>query len=235
MRKIIGLFTLIAMLVLPIGALSADEATFSASSPKTQYLVGDEITVSFSVDAGAYATTLNAIEFDIAIDDTSVIEPANTSSPFTAGSIYSGVGFQSYSDGVINVLSHINPESQPANRSGLIGTVTFTALKEGRATISYDRIEAAEENDDTSFIDTSASSLTIEIGSGATSVSTSDSSAATSASSGTSRYTASTSTPTASTAASTGPEHVALAVVLVGFVAFLVFSWYKANKYYPKI
>lgn len=236
MRKIIGLLTLVGMLVLPVGAFGADEATFSATSSKTQYSVGDEITVSFSVDAGAYATTLNVIEFDIAIDDTSVIEPANISSPFTAGSVYSSVGLQSYSDGLINVLSYVNPESKPASRSGLIGTVTFTALKEGRATISYDRIEAAEENDVTSFIDTSASSLTIEIGSGATSVSTSDSSAATSTSSGTSGYTTSTSTPTTtSTAASTGPEHVALAVVLVGFVAFLLFSWYKSNKYYPKI
>lgn len=234
MRKIVGLFTLVAMLILPVSVFGADEATFSATSSKTQYSVGDEITVSFSVDAGAYATTLNVIEFDIAIDDTSVVEPANISSPFTAGSVYSSVGLQSYSDGLINVVSFVNPESKPASRSGLIGTVTFTALKEGRATISYDRIEAAEENNVTDFVDTSASSLTIEVGSGETSVSTSGSSSA-ATTTGTSGYSASTSTPTASTSASTGPEHVVLAVVLAGFIAFLVMSWYKSNKYYPKI
>lgn len=231
MRKIIGLLMLAAVLVLPAVVFGADEATFSATSSKTQYSVGDEIIVSFSVDAGTYATTLNVIDFDIAIDDTSVIEPANISSPFTAGSIYSGIGMQSYANGLINVVAYVNPESKPASRSGLIGTVAFTALKEGRATISYDRIEAAEENNETEFVNTSASSLTIEIGSGGTS--TADTSSDVSTSSGTSGY--STRTPATSTSASTGPEHILMAVVLAGFVAFLVISWYKSNKYYPKV
>jgi len=237
MKKVIGLLISAALLILPVGVLGADEATFSATSSKTQYSVGDEITVSFSVDAGAYATTLNVIDIDIAIDDTSVIEPANTSSPFTAGSIYSGIGLQSYSNGLINVVTYVNPENKPASRSGLIGTVAFTALKEGRATISYARIEAAEENNETEFVNTSASSLTIEIGSGGTSASTSETSSAASVSGGTAGYTSgyTATAPTTSTSASTGPEHIVIAVVLAGLVAFLACSWYKSNKYYPKV
>ncbi len=228
MKKITGLLSGILLILLPLGSLAADEAAFSVTSSKTKYSVGDEIVVSFSVDAGPYASSLNVIDFDVAIDNTAVIEPTNTSSPFIAGSIYSAVAMQSYNSGIINVVTYVNPENKPASRSGLIGTVTFKALSEGRATISYDRIEAAEENNDTEFVNTSAGSLTIEVESGSGSVSVSDTS-------GTSVSTVSTSTPTTSTSASTGPEHVALAAVFLGLLSFFLLIWYRNNKYYPKV
>ena len=225
-------------MVFPVGVLGADEASFSVTSSKTSYRVGDEITVSLSVDAGTYATTLNVIDFDLSIDDTAVIEPSNPSSPFTAGSIYSGVGMQSYSDGLMNAVVYINPESQPANRSGLIGTVTFTALKVGRATLAYDRIEAAEENNETEFVNTLAGSLTIEVAAGDASSGSTDVSASTGttgSTSGTSGAGTARATPVSSTSARTGPEHIILAVIIAGMIAYLGFSWYRGNKYYPKI
>lgn len=243
MRKITRYLLALSVLFLPFSALGADEAVFSVTSTKTQYAVGDEITVSFSVDAGPYASSLNVIDMDIAIDDTSVIEPSNVSSPFTAGSVYPSIAMQSYSSGLMHAMVYINPENKPSSRSGLIGTMTFKGLKEGRATISYDRIEAAEENNITEFINTSASSLTIEISSGSgtsdDSSTSSDSSTygTTSTGSGTSTgtYTTKSTTPTSTTSASTGPEHIALAVILSGMVFYLGFIWYKNNKYYPKI
>jgi len=245
MRKITRYLLALSVLFLPFSALGADEAVFSVTSTKTQYAVGDEITVSFSVDAGPYASSLNVIDMDIAIDDTSVIEPSNVSSPFTAGSVYPSIAMQSYSSGLMHAMVYINPENKPSSRSGLIGTMTFKGLKEGRATISYDRIEAAEENNITEFINTSSSSLTIEISSGSGTISSdspstsSDSStygtASTSSGTGTGTYTTESTTPTSSTSASTGPEHIALAVILSSMVFYLGSIWYKNNKYYPKI
>lgn len=244
MKKIIGFLISLIVFISPAGALGADEAVFSVTSSKTQYSVGDDITVSFSVDAGPYASTLNVIDMDIAIDDSSVIEPTNASSAFTAGSVYSSIALQSYSNGLAQVVVYVNPENKPSSRSGLIGTMTFKALKEGRATISYDRIEAAEENNITEFVNTSASSLTIEVGSGVSSSSTSSTSSTvstsgttgTSAGVGTSTLGAASSlSPTTTTSATTGPEHMALAVILFGLVSYLGFIWYKNNKYYPKV
>lgn len=246
MRKITGYLLSLLVLFLPLNVLGADEAVFSVTSTKTQYAVGDDITVSFSVDAGPYASSLNVIDMDIAIDDTSVIEPSNASSPFTAGSIYSSIAMQSYSAGLMHAMVYINPENKPSSRSGLIGTMTFKGLKEGRATISYERIEAAEENNITEFIDTSAGSLTIEISSGGSgssdsSDSTSDSdnestySASSTSGTGTGAYSTKSTTPTSTTSASTGPEHIVLAVILAAMFSYLGFIWYKNNKYYPKI
>lgn len=228
MNKLLSLLLSVSLLVLPFGALAGNEAVFSVTSSKTRYVVGDKITVSFSVDAGPYAGTLNVIDFDIAISDTSVVEPSDTSSPFTAGSIYSSIAKQSYSSGIINVVSYINPDNKPSSRSGLIGTVTFTALKEGRVTISYNRIEAAEENNETEFVDTSAGSLTIDIVAGEGSV------AQSSGGSSVSTSTAKTATATTTTA-STGPEHVIAAVIIAVLLATFAVIWYRKEKYYPRI
>jgi len=168
---------LVSLIAAP--ARGADTALFSATSEKTSYQVGEEIEVSFSVDAGPFASTLSSIDMDIKVSDMSVIEPADKQNPFVAGTIYSSAFGQSVNNDLITGVFHINPENKPANRSGLIATVNFTALKAGSATISYDRIEATEEKNETEFISTSASSLVINVGGSGTSAGTSsDTSAA---------------------------------------------------------
>ncbi|MCX6809341.1 MAG: cohesin domain-containing protein [Candidatus Berkelbacteria bacterium] len=221
---ILGVFALV-FLVLPGISCAADEAVFSATSSQTSYNVGDEIPVSFSVAAGPYDATLNVIDFDIKISDTSVIEPKDTTSPFVAGTIFTSIALQSYTNGIINAVFHPNPSSMPASRSGVIGTVTFKALKTGTATISFDRIEAAEAKSETQFITTSASSLVVNIGEVTTTTNESTVEAT------------ETPTPTpvnvskAASSAATGPEDILLIVGVGGIVAYLAYRIIKSIKH----
>lgn len=236
MRKIlvfIGVIALVGFLI-PQTSRAADEASFSATTERTSYAVGDDVTVSFSVDAGTYTPTLSVIDSDIKISDTSVIEPKDKTTPFVAGTIFSSIPIQSYQNGVINIVAMINPDNKPATRSGVIGTVVFKALKTGQATISYDRIEATQEKSETDFINTSASSLVVTVGAGVAGSTNSTATTGTGAaavSAGTVSKTAtSTGVTKAATAATTGPADALPAIILGGIVIFLIYNLLKIIK-----
>lgn len=209
MRKIILLLLSICVLVLPLNTMAANEAVFTITSQKTNYSVGENIQISLNVDAGAYATTLSVIDFDLKISDTAVAELEDQADPLVPGDIFSTAGIQSVEGDIINAVVYVSPTEPPASRSGVIGTINFRALKEGAVTFSYDRIEAAEESTEDDYVTTSASSLTVTIGSSSSVKSSSSSSVA-----GTTSYSYSTPTPTVKSAtttastATTGPEMV---------------------------
>ena len=230
MKRLLAYFVLVAYYCLLFAffarsAFAADSAMFSASSENTSYKVGDEFAVTFSVDAGPYASTLSTMELWIKVSDISVIEPVDKTNPFTAGSIYPSAFGQSIADNTIHAVLHINPESKPASRSGEIAKVNFKALKEGSATISYDKIEAAAEDNETEFISTSAGSLVIDVSSATT--------AATTDSGSTTFQTVSPSATVAVqavTSTSSGPEMVVLLAILGGVVVFFAYKMYQRSK-----
>jgi hypothetical protein len=166
MKKILVLSLLVISMMFTGKALAAgDTATFSATADKSTYAVGDTVKVSLSVDAGTYASSLSVIDFKVRISDPTVVEPA-TSTPLTLGSIYSNSVTQSYSNGVVSAVVFVDPNNKPANRSGVIGTLNLKAVKVGKAVISYDNIQATEQNNELSYITTTASSLTINVEAG---------------------------------------------------------------------
>jgi len=162
----------LAVMSLAVSSRAANEAMFSASSEKTNYNVGDDITVTLNVDAGPYASSLSVIDFDLKVSDMTVVEPKDKTSPFVPGQIFSNVGMQSVQGDKINIVCYINPNNKPAKRSGVVGTISFKALKEGSATLSYERIEAAEENKEMEYVSTSASNLVLTIGAGSSGTAT---------------------------------------------------------------
>jgi hypothetical protein len=234
MRKILAFIGIIALVLflLPQPSKAADEASFSATTDRTSYAVGDDVTVSFSVDAGTYASTLSVIDANIKISDTSVIEPKDKTTPFVAGTIFSSIPIQSYQNGVINIVAMINPDNKPSSRSGVIGTVAFKALKAGQATISYDRIEAAQEGSETDLINTSASSLVVTVGGGTSAVASSTATTGAGAVSvGTVSKTATATGATkAAAAATTGPADTLPAIILGGMIIFLIYNLLKIIK-----
>src|ERR1035441_7463070 len=86
------LFVLSMLFAYPAKADSG--ATFSVSSDRSSYNVGDTVQVSFSVDAGTYSSTLSVIDMTIQLSDAMVMTPADTTTPFVAGTIYSQVNLQ---------------------------------------------------------------------------------------------------------------------------------------------
>ncbi|MDH4358862.1 MAG: hypothetical protein OEV37_02910 [Candidatus Berkelbacteria bacterium] len=219
---------LFALLVYPVQA--ADTALFSATSERTSYQVGEEIQVDFSVDAGPYASTLSTIDMDVKVSDMSVIKPKDSQNPFVAGTIYPSTFNQSVENDLLTGVFHVNPENKPANRSGLIATVSFTALKAGSATISYDRIEAAEEKNETEFISTSASSLVINIGGSGTSAQTDSDSSATSYVQVTPVYSGYGDVSDTAGETATGPEQVFALAVLGGGLTFGIWRLLSKRK-----
>lgn len=217
MKKLLFAIVTLAFVALPLSSRASDEAVFTVTSTKTNYAVGDDIQVTLNVDAGPYASTLSVIDFDLKVSDTSIIEVEDSSAPFVPGSIYSTAGIQGVDGDIINAVTYINASDKPTNRSGTIGTINFKALKEGTVTLSYDRIEAAEEGDEDNYVSTSASSLTITIGSTVSAYSS----------------TSKTSTPTVravtttATDTSTGPEEVFLFSAAGGIA---IFVFYKARS-----
>lgn len=235
--KVLGL----VVFLLLFGAFSyspvkaANEAMFSFSSDKTEYKVGEEGTITCSVDAGPYSSTLNVVDMDINISDTSVIEVKNSSSPFVSGSIFSVIGMQSLSGSTVNVVTYINPSSKPASRSGVIGTMQIKALKSGQATLKYDRIEAAEEGKENEWASTAASSLIINVSADSSSgttatpvpsgvITTQDSVSDASTVSVASTRTATASARSAATSATTGPESL-IYIIIIGTLG--LFLGYK--------
>ena len=207
---------LVVALTLSAPVMAADTAVFSAESSKTDYVVGDDIKVTLNVDAGTYVSTLSTIEMSVKISDPTVID-ATSASPLTLGSIYSSVVSQSYASGVLKATVFIDPNNKPASRSGVIGTLSLKALKTGQATISYDGIQATEENNELEFISTSASSLTLNVGQGVA--------AATTSATATSTKTA----VKATTTVSTGPEQFLLLALLGGALTFIFYSLLKSR------
>lgn len=206
----------------------AEGGQFTISSPKTTYTVGEEITTTYSVDAGEYASTLSTIDFEVKVSDPSIIQPSSADNPFTAGTIFSQTAIQSVQDDIINVVAHINPESKPSSRSGEIGTIKFRALKAGTVTLSYNSIQAAEENLEDQYITTTAGSLTLTIGSGSSS-----SAAITSSGSSTTTRVVATATPrpvAVATTARTGPESAVAFALGGGILIFLSLRRLKGNK-----
>ena len=218
MKKIILLTLVISLLCLALPVKAADEAVFSATSDQTSYDVGDDVRVSLNVDAGPYSSTLSVIDFKVKISDPSVVAPVG-SSPLTLGSIYTNTVTQSYSDGIVSAAVFIDPNNKPANRSGVIATMTLKAQKEGQAIISYPSIQATEEDNELDFISTSASSLTVIVGPAV-------SAEATKTSSSSSAAVAHTATPQPGRA-STGPKETLLFSLMAGTVIFLVIRWYR--------
>ncbi|PIT97081.1 hypothetical protein COT77_03395 [Candidatus Berkelbacteria bacterium CG10_big_fil_rev_8_21_14_0_10_41_12] len=219
MKKIFAVLIALFISVFLIGsnpqkqkALADDVAVFSVTSDKTSYNVGDQVTVSLAVDAGPFSSTLNVIDFTLSFDS-SKLGVANSSSPFTPGSIFSGAPIQAVEGSTVHAVVNVNPDSPPANRSGTIGTINFTATTEGDATFTYSDIKAAGSQNLDDYISTTASSLTIAIGS-VTAQETSTSVAATSTR---------TSTPAkAARSASTGPEEAIIIAILAALGIMLV-------------
>jgi len=217
------LYALGLFLVLVAPTQAADAAMFSATSDKTNYVIGDTIKVSLSVDSGPYATTLNAIDMTIKNSDASVATPEG-SNPYTPGSIFSQVGLQSASGDSINVVTYINPSDKPASRSGYLGLITLKALKAGSATISYDKIEAAEEGKDNEFVNTSASSLVITVGEASTqTVTTETISGSTISVEATPEATNTPSAKTTTQAATTGPSELILVLIVGVGSAYIIY------------
>lgn len=221
MKKV--LFSLMAStcLLFPFQSQAASEAIFTITSAKTNYSVGEDIQINLNVDAGSYATTLSVIDFDLKISDLSVVELRDRTQPFVPGNIYSTAGIQSFEGDIVNAVTYISPTNKPANRSGSIGTINFKALKEGRVTFSYDRIEAAEESKEDDYVTTSASSYTITVGSTVGSSSTGSSSSSAGYYSYTPTPTVKAATTTA-TDTTTGPEAVLLVAGAGGFSLFIL-------------
>lgn len=220
------LFAVSAFLAFTAPVKAADAAMFSLAADKTDYIIGDTIKVNLSVDSGPYATTLNAIDMTIKISDTAVVG-AEGSNPYVPGSIFSQVGLQSASGSAINVVTYINPSDKPASRSGYLGSITLKALKAGSATISYDKIQAAEEGKENEFANTSASSLVLTVGEAA--VSTQTVTAETTEVSAVTIEETPEATPTpsakaATKAAATGPSELVLVLIIGGVSAYIIYK-----------
>jgi hypothetical protein len=221
----IFLFVMGTFLAFTTPAKAADAAMFSATADKTSYIVGDTIKVSLSVDSGPYAATLNAIDMTIKTSDVTVVAP-DGSSPYTAGTIFSQVGLQSVSGDSVNVVTYINPSDKPASRSGYLGSLSFKALKAGSVTISYDKIQAAEEGKDNEFANTSASSLVLTVGEPVAATAT-PSGGSTVTTLGVSQLTTITKTPSAKTttqAATTGPSEILLVLIIGAGSAYIIYK-----------
>lgn len=202
-----GLVLVLSMaFVMPTKA--AGEAAFSISSQRTSYSAGENVQVSFSVDAGDYETTLSVIDMTIKVSDSSVLSPNDLVIPFVAGQIYTQVNLQEVINDTVHVVVNIDPNNKPASRSGVIGTIDFTALKAGNVTISYDDIKATEEGKETEYISTTASSLDLSI---------TEADAAALTATPTPRVT------TGTTSVSTGPAQTILIALLGGFAIFFIF------------
>lgn len=204
---ILSIFILALPMFFAIPAEAAGEAVFSVSSQRTAYSAGESVQVSFSVDAGDYDTTLSVIDMTIKVSDSSVLSPSDLVVPFVSGQIYTQVNLQEVVNDTIHVVVNIDPNNKPTNRSGVIGTIDFTALQAGNVTISYDDIKATEEGKETEYISTTASSLDLIISAAGAEV---------------------TATPTpritsGTTAVSTGPEQVILIALVSGFAIFLIY------------
>jgi len=240
MKKLAVLCLLLGAFAFASPARAADEAVFSATSDKSSYVVGDDITISLNVDAGPYSTTLTVIDFKVKVSDPSVVEPVG-SSPLTLGSIYTNTVTQSYSNGVMSAVVFIDPNNKPANRSGVIGTIAMKAKKAGQAVISYDSIQATDENDQLEYITTSASSLTVNVtsGSGAqtTTTATSGSSTSGTSSSSTSSGTAAkTKTATAQPSkATTGPKEALIFSIITATLLLVAIKYSRKLKISRKI
>lgn len=224
MKKIIVLCLLVSSFCFISSAKAASEAVFSATSDKTSYAVGDDVKISLNVDAGPYASTLSVIDFKIKISDPTVIAPVG-SSPLTLGSIYTNTVTQSYSNGIVSAAVFIDPNNKPANRSGVIATMTFKAQKAGQAVISYDSIQATEENNELEYITTSASSLTVIVGAAVNAQTTATTASSSSSSSGTA---SSVRTATANPSnAVTGPKETLIFSLIAGILLFLGIRLFK--------
>ncbi|OQA52136.1 MAG: hypothetical protein BWY43_00622 [candidate division WS2 bacterium ADurb.Bin280] len=230
MKKTLTLLVAVAFLAFPCFSRAASEAVFTITSAKTNYAVGENIQISLNVDAGSYVTTLSVIDFDLKTSDLTVVELQDQEEPFVPGEIFSTAGIQSVEDDLINAVVYVSPTNPPSSRSGVVGTINFRALKEGTVTFSYDRIEAAEESKEDDYVTTSASSLTITVGS---SVSSKTSASTSSTGSTTSSYSSYNKTPTPSSlattadSATTGPELAAGIALASGFALHLIRKRYK--------
>ena len=131
---------------------------------------------------------------------------------------------------ILKTAVFIDPNNKPANRSGVIGTFTLKALKGGSVTISYDGIQATQENDELNFVTTSASSLTLNIAGGVVAQTT-----ATVVTTAAISSTQSKSAVKAATTVSTGPEEFLLVALAGGILFFLLYRLYKMKSSEGKI
>lgn len=213
-------FVLVSVFAFAPKSQAADEAAFSFTSDKTSYHVGDDVVLSLVVNAGTHNTTLNVIDFDLKISDFTVVDPKNQTSFFAPGAIFSQVGIQTYTNGVLNIVTYVDPANPPTSRSGVIGTVTLKALKVGRSTVTYDRINATDQNKEMDWIATTASSIDINVVEAtATTAATPTSASATTARTATVKA-----ATTSATTASTGPGTVFLVALTGGLLLYFVYK-----------
>jgi hypothetical protein len=233
MKKIIALSFILGSFLFALPAKAASEVVLSATSDKTSYNVGEDIKVTLNVNAGPYASTLNVIDFKLKISDTSVAQPVG-SSPLTLGSIYTNTATQSYANGIISAVVFVDPNNKPANRSGVIGTITLKAQKAGQSILSYDSIQAAEEKQELDYVNATASSLTITVGGGVTAQTTQTTASSSSSSSGTTASSVRTATARPSSA-TTGPRETLIFSLIAGTLLLVTWKFTKKTKFSRKI
>lgn len=210
-KFIISFLLVFTVFMFAFPAKAANEASFSFSTDQTTFSDGADIIVKINVDAGPYSSTLNTIDFTVTISDTTVLAPSNTTTPYSAGLIFTKYGVNEYANGQVHVVAYIDPDNKPTTRSGVVGTIAFKALQSGSATLSFSDISAAEEDSELGFISTVSSTLTLDVNTG--------------------QATSATSSPTVKGetvgSTKTGPEDV----VLIAFLgAIALFSFYKYSR-----
>lgn len=150
---------LVTMLFGVANTYSADPAEFGlfnyTSYINKKVVVGDTVRIFPYVDANDH-NGLNVINMKLKISDTAVVAPIDQTSFFTPGATYTQLGFQKYSNGVIEILVYINPNDKPTTRTGYIGEIKLTAVKTGNATISYESLEVTEEGNEQEFVETTS-------------------------------------------------------------------------------
>ena len=232
--KVALIFALAVVFVSVAAPISgaAGAVMLSAVSNKSQFTVGEQVSINIAVDAGEYSQTLTALWLGIRISDPTVLEPQDNE-PVTNGENYR-VGMQKYTNGLINVLIYIDPDNKPANRSGLVGTLALRALKTGQATISFDSLQATESGNEFDFVEATGTSLSLKVvaaGTALTSALTSTAVALTSSTVTPSATAASTKTATSgATSAETGPALVIALAAAGGGLSLAAYRFARGRK-----
>lgn len=161
------IFAVLATMVFGVSSVySADPAEFGlfdyTSYINKRVVVGDTVRIFPYVDTNDH-NGLNVINMKLKISDTTVVAPIDQTSFFTPGATYTQLGFQKYSNGIMEILVYINPNDKPTTRTGYIGEIKLTAVKTGSATISYESLEVTEEGNEQEFVETISTSLDIAV------------------------------------------------------------------------
>jgi len=229
---LVFVLAVVFILVIPLVSEAAGGIKLLAVSDKSQFAVGNEANISIAVDAGEYSQTLTALWLGIRISDPTVLEPQD-SEPVTNGENYR-VGTQSYSNGLVNALIYIDPDNKPANRSGLVGTLALRALKTGKATISFDSLQATESGNEFDFVEATGTSLNLKVVAAGTALISALTSTAVSLTTSTPTPTVSAASTTTATSAAasaeTGPALIVALTVAGGGLSLASYKFVRSRK-----